>query len=758
MSTNTTRRWSRTPALVPPQDSGVPSTAPEAPAAGWSRSRQPSLRQLARIDLVATASKSSSNRRPHTTAGSDSASLLKKPQQHWHLNAAALHSLTRSQTAKLYSLFRFYDSSSRGDSLPAIDCNRLVDILRDADILGDELSVEAVEKLFAQAVLGSLRAYLDADGRPALPFPAFCGTLMHLSVMKFPTLTPEDAMKTTFTRLDAILEPQASHIQNSTSELSLVIPSCALLRHFPSEGQLSTWQTLSSLPPDQTRLDEQVDFRAISAFPQVIADLTSDLAEQQRLDERTARAYLVPPELATQFPAGIVQLVVNKFQTFDVLNRGALPRVEMFALLSSLAKPLELADVHGALVMLLKGVPDGLDVTLMHLLETLSAIRASRRSSHVSSTAASNRRAGAVADAAPGIEENAGIDASANDEHASEVAERAAGKHKHKNHGSHSHHPHQQHPSHHASNSQHAGRHGSTTSTASRQRKNPGGNSPGKQGRKHEGTNHSRKRRPKGDMPATEDEHDRDDGAPRLPISDDTSSYTAMSSSARDGGSASDRSNDNGSAHSDAERHSGSPASVSVSLEASQLSESILEVVLLLGGDHDGAVANVLSLDLRSRRLIERRGTLLGGDRVTDPVETPVLPTQPTLTAALLVMKKCLAVRLSDGFIPHSQRQVELIDTLLTAQQLKQPHYRTPIGVLTTTKNAAPTSLPARSPIRSPTKSLTSPSTKVKPPLSPDQQQQLSNQCAQQTETSNNWVRELNEAAANASRRVHSLH
>lgn len=252
--------------------------------------------------------------------------LLRRPNLHWYLNAAAAHALPREKTARLYALFRFYDSSARGDALPSIDCVRLVDIMRDAGMLrrgssgdatepaaactpssaatgdaeageGDsgELCVEMIESLFAQAVLGSMRAHLDADERPALPFPAFCGAILHLAAVKFPALatkSPEAALQTLIAKLDTILEPSATSVASSSSTQALESPgphqssvgplagrhldtAGGLLGHFPSDGALATWEAnvaVSSTHVSKVRSGVPIasnydDFRSRGAFP-----------------------------------------------------------------------------------------------------------------------------------------------------------------------------------------------------------------------------------------------------------------------------------------------------------------------------------------------------------------------------------------------------------------------------------------------------------------------------------------------------------
>ncbi|KAJ0390949.1 hypothetical protein ATCC90586_012197 [Pythium insidiosum] len=107
------------------------------------------------------------------------------PQFHWNLNQTAAEALPQCDLVTLYQLFRLYDSSCVGDRLPALHVGRFVALLRDARLLRDEgddpvadptaaatrpLRTHEVDTVFAHAVLGKMRAYLDAEDVPAMTF------------------------------------------------------------------------------------------------------------------------------------------------------------------------------------------------------------------------------------------------------------------------------------------------------------------------------------------------------------------------------------------------------------------------------------------------------------------------------------------------------------------------------------------------------------------------------------------------------------
>lgn len=528
--------------------------------------------------------------------------------------------------------------------------------------------------------------------------------------------------------------------------------------------------------------------------------------------------------------------IVAKFRTFDVLDRGALPRVEMFALLSALAKPLELIDVHGALAQLVKGSAEsGRDVTLLHLLETLNNIRVFRRASHASSNWKATATAAAVA--ATTAAATVLVDpSSSNSVGEAESHERRDGdgdSHRGRHHKT-------KHGYHQAASQQ---RHGSASST--RHRKTPDGASTsvgrhrksaasqlsnaGESESRGEATHHqhsatsshTKKRAHNQQMHRVssksaisnnslsehndgedeEDEYMNGEGdtshlrakltslrlANRggLATSDDASSNCTTSSAGAGGGggaansgrSSTSKLSDesvlpafgrnlatgsglahHSAAHSDAYTlELPADGNASCATVADGMTRRSLEVVLLLGGDHDGAIVNVLSLSLTTRELTERSGVLVRGDHVNDQVAAPVLPTQHSLISALLVLKKRLAFRMGAGFFPRYPAQIEAVDDMLLALQRKEPRYSSPIGATSPSRSVGrqqeleSRGNPKRVP--SPTRSIVNaPSKVLAPPLSPEQLRTVKEQWETAKDaTGSSWVRALNAAATDRS-------
>ncbi|KAG7398087.1 hypothetical protein PHYBOEH_011721 [Phytophthora boehmeriae] len=316
------------------------------------------------------------------------------PQFHWNLNASALKTLTRDQVEQLYGLFKFYDSSMIGDALPSINCARLVEILRDARLLnsampvGKGLSVESVERIFAQAVMGKMRVYLDADDQPALTFPLFCGALMNCAMLLAPSLHPEPALRQI---LPTLLEGPIVGHQYS--------PAKGLLRHVPVNGATSLWIAGESHGPLQLEEATQ-DYRDLAPFQQVIADCTRDKILEEIKQEKLARVYEVPPQLAATFHEDTLALISNKFRLFDTFDRGWLPRHEVFSLLSSVGRRADLPDPHAVLAALTAahanttseaarnlGRRSSADSGTLTLVQVLQAIEVTREAARLSTAA-----------------------------------------------------------------------------------------------------------------------------------------------------------------------------------------------------------------------------------------------------------------------------------------------------------------------------------------------------------------------------------
>lgn len=316
--------------------------------------------------------------RPHTCP-----SLT--PQFHWNFNARAVESLSEQEVARVYRLFRFYDSSTLGDSLPSINCRRFLQVLRDGHLIGsspssslphsysgarggiagaDLLSVATVEKIFAEAVMGKLRTYLDADGQPTLTFHLFCGALMNCAITILPShrCQPEIAMQQLLDQLFTTMDRYAQERQQDLYKHK------SLLQHFPPEGLNALWYQgdahgavrpavahTNDADGDGMESHGAMDFRTLAPFQQVISTFSLDVVHESRAQERAQQQYTIPPDLAAHFSPEILRFVIERFQVFDVFDRGKLPRQEMLPLLMGLVKKLEISNMYEVLTLLLTG-------------------------------------------------------------------------------------------------------------------------------------------------------------------------------------------------------------------------------------------------------------------------------------------------------------------------------------------------------------------------------------------------------------------
>lgn len=310
-------------------------------------------------------------------------------QFHWNLNAHAVESLAEDELAQAYRLFRFYDSSTVGDSLPSISCRRLLQLLSDGGLLlqstgsmglppslqsfrglaatieepgSMRLDVTAVEKIFAEVVMGKLRTYFDADGQPMLTFHLFCGALLNCAMTIFPKhkLQPEVAMMKLLEKLLKSVDQYADERQCEPRR------SRSLLQHFPREGPSALWlpdeahgavalMPSSTVSGDDSDHGRKSDFRALKPFQQVLSSFSVDVAIESRARERAQQEYATPADLAAHFTPENLALVVQRFKLFDVFDRGTLPRQEILPLLTGLVKKLEITDMYEVLTLLLTG-------------------------------------------------------------------------------------------------------------------------------------------------------------------------------------------------------------------------------------------------------------------------------------------------------------------------------------------------------------------------------------------------------------------
>lgn len=689
--------------------------------------------------------------RPRTTpADVLSGGAALRPEQHWQLNAAATSSLTSKQLEQLYALFRFYDSSARGDTLPAVHSSRLLELFRDAELLatestddGGELKPATVERIFAQAAMGTMRTYLDADERPALTFPSFCGALLHAAAIKFPQQSsrPGAAFGMLLAKLMAMMD-----MQPRADDL----PRHGLIQHLPSSGPTAQWTTAEAI---KTELEP--DYRINGPFPDVLASFRSDEADAARRALRSAKAYLVPPELAAQFSAPALAALVNSFRTFDVLDTGALPRHELFALLSSLAKTLEITDVTAVIAQLvgisgsrqlpsasgIKPKETPADISLLQLIETLAARRAARSASHNARKAPAQVPTAAAVTATPATANSAENDGPSDNAKAQASAAPSSGKERHRK-------------------SKPARRSNAHASSSISQLGGEDhiGSAPHPTGKKlkhgHSVAHHRTAAKSISDpegvaVPRASVRPLRLDSTAR-PV-EDTSSTSGQSTCT---GTSRSSSKTPEAAHHRTEQDTSQVVERSLDAPLPRVVVSkpahSLEVELLQGGDHDGAIVCTLTLHLATRELVEHRGELVAGRACAQSL-APALPTQPSVAAALLLLKKRVSVQLADGFVPRSAAQVEAVDELIKASQAREPRYFSPLDKSVISRStgalkAEPTSPKAisRHP-KSPTRAMEA-AARSQPLI--EELKRVEDEQRAAVEAARDWVRALNVASS----------
>ncbi|KAE9339963.1 hypothetical protein PR003_g10750 [Phytophthora rubi] len=621
------------------------------------------------------------------------------PQFHWNLNNSALKTLTQNQVNQLYGLFKFYDSSAIGDDLPSINCARLVEILRDARLISESsirsssvapstrgLQVENVERIFAQAVMGKMRVYLDADGQPALTFPLFCGALMNCAMVLTPLTHPEAALRQI---LPILLDGSIGNGHHGTA-------GKGILGHLPKHGTISLWMSGQHQSTD--------DFRETPPFQQVIADCTRDKVLEELKQEKLARCYQIPDRLLASFHHDTIALISTKFRMFDVFDRGTVPRQEVFPLLSSVGKRADLPDPYAVLAKLSASSSeingDSGDMTLAQLVQAIEATRDSKRHSITARLAAMKVNNQPLVDPAA-TEGDSTLDGALTP-HVKENVSDATGLD-------------------HTTNSAH--NHGSTGGSVSKERKKLGVprsksrrsiisqssgassssssshsliSSKHRGGSKNRLTHHaSTSGKKKTELQRNSSIKDRNLGIVTTDLDSHGSVIQSMES-----GSHSQRSNNTDSSDYDHDvtettgsftprsddfsverrssrhfEHNGHSSTVSTQVHEPSNKSKTLRMFLLLGGDHDGAICCTLSLKLATREIVESEGTYYS----TAPSEItrtmPVLPTQNGLANALLLLKKCVSIKQELGFELRPANQLVVVDEMLLELKKREPRF-----------------------------------------------------------------------------------
>ncbi|KAF0695142.1 Aste57867_14039 [Aphanomyces stellatus] len=275
------------------------------------------------------------------------------PKHQWLVNEQAIaaiapdpdndgSSLESNELEQVYDIFRFYDSSFHGDKLPSISLPRFIEVLKDGHILSSTFTAHQAEEVFATAVLGKLRTYLDADGTPALSFKLFCGALMHCATIKYPTLAPSSALRKLVRRHLFLLMSEIAQGGGDTRLMGSKSVAGAVGDNYwhPLDAQHETRQ-------QKRRCDRPRDHVQMLLVSSSVSQVAYDRVVRQILPEPDAPVdTAITPEVAAHFTPNHVALVIDRFHLFDHSEQGVLGADEVFIFLHGLADALGLGNVQ----------------------------------------------------------------------------------------------------------------------------------------------------------------------------------------------------------------------------------------------------------------------------------------------------------------------------------------------------------------------------------------------------------------------------
>ncbi|EQC41010.1 hypothetical protein SDRG_02068 [Saprolegnia diclina VS20] len=260
----------------------------------------------------------------------------------WLVNEAAIAAITHAdglspahkssmevaELEQVYKVFLFYDSSFHGDQIPSINLARFLEIMRDAHILSANFSELHAEEIFATAMLGKLRTYLDADGAPALSFKLFCGALMQAAIVKFPGISPNLALRKLVRRHlfsvfnDVLVEPDGSSRRRS------IAMALADAYWRPSEARGEAKLTNSR------RISQVVYDKVVSRINPSPAAIVTEAD--------------IPLDVREHFSEANYRVIVDRFHLFDHMEAGVLDHEDVFVYLHGLTETFAIRDVQHA--------------------------------------------------------------------------------------------------------------------------------------------------------------------------------------------------------------------------------------------------------------------------------------------------------------------------------------------------------------------------------------------------------------------------
>ncbi|EGZ04475.1 hypothetical protein PHYSODRAFT_343251 [Phytophthora sojae] len=121
--------------------------------------------------------------------------------------------------------------------------------------------------------------------------------------------------------------------------------------------------------------------------------------------------------------------------------------------------------------------------------------------------------------------------------------------------------------------------------------------------------------------------------------------------------------------------HNGHVSTAATHVHEPSSNSKTLRIFLLLGGDHDGAICCTLSLKLATREIVESEGTYYSAAPSEITRLMPMLPTQNSLTNALLLLKKCVSIKQERGFELRPANQLAVVDDMLLKLKKREPRF-----------------------------------------------------------------------------------
>ncbi|KAH9127113.1 hypothetical protein AeMF1_002536 [Aphanomyces euteiches] len=229
-------------------------------------------------------------------------------------------SLETNELEQVYDLFRFYDSSLHGDKLPSINLPRFIEILKDGHILSSTFTAQQAEEVFAAAVLGKLRTYLDSGA--------------------------------------ALRKLVRRHLFSLMNEVVPVSEQLAPRKSVAGAINDNYWHPL------EAQCEVRLQRRRVSqvAYDKVVRHIFPPMEQPAPLDAA------ITPEIREFFTEEHLALIVDRFHTFDHTDRGRIGKDECFVFFHGLADALRLESPRHLAMQV-----DGEDISLSQIFRVLMA-------------------------------------------------------------------------------------------------------------------------------------------------------------------------------------------------------------------------------------------------------------------------------------------------------------------------------------------------------------------------------------------------